>query len=281
MPVVLKPDGLQREPASETSRHAEVSRILQAKSAREVLGLVEGTHNSTGWRRAYLQKSLMVHPDKCKHPQAGEAFRRLTDAYKHLTVGTPWHFSHDGFQESSPEGNATGNHSRSATVNTPRGRGDNFNNRTGDEGYSPDPFDFFARAAREAFQAGDISQETFSRMFEDLLSKPAVATVACGTSGALVGAAFGKAVGSLLGEIVDGVDSTMARSSCRCRHSPYGRCGACRTKMARGTSGSAEAGGIAGLLIGSVLGAVVGGISGATAAGAASFKEDADGSHAP
>jgi len=114
-------------------------------------------------------------------------------------------------------------------------------------------------------------------MFGDLLGKPAVA------GGALVGAALVGGVGSLLGgalgTVVGGIVSATDCSSCRCRNSPYGRCGACRAKMAGGTSGGASVGGTAGLLIGSALGAAVGGIAGAVAAEVASRK-DADSAQA-
>jgi len=310
-PDVLHPRAsnsmLQCEPTSDISSHAEVSRILRTKSARDVLGFAGDKKDRAGWRRAYLQKSLMVHPDKCKHRQAGEAFRRLNEAYKHFTEGTPWRFSHDGLQESSHEGDSAfhgnfahgatfnrswarrdhfsspehgsfhGSCSHSATFNESWAQRDNFSSPTGDAGCCADPFEFFSRTAKEAFQAGDISQENFSRMFGDLLGKPAVA------GGALVGAALVGGVGSLLGgalgTVVGGIVSATDCSSCRCRNSPYGRCGACRAKMAGGTSGGASVGGTAGLLIGSALGAAVGGIAGAVAAEVASRK-DADSAQA-
>ena len=35
-------------------------------------------------QRAYLRLSLLVHPDKCGHPRAAEAFAVLTDAREAL-----------------------------------------------------------------------------------------------------------------------------------------------------------------------------------------------------
>ncbi|KAI9359335.1 DnaJ domain-containing protein [Zopfochytrium polystomum] len=45
---------------------------------------ISRTATSNDIRRAYLRRSLLCHPDRCLHPQANEAFQRLSNAYQTL-----------------------------------------------------------------------------------------------------------------------------------------------------------------------------------------------------
>lgn len=67
-------------------RDNEVERILRAFKLNpyEQLG-VRFDASEDDIKRAYRKTSLMVHPDKCKHPHAKEAFEVLGRAHKLLT----------------------------------------------------------------------------------------------------------------------------------------------------------------------------------------------------
>ena len=69
-------------------RDNEVERILRAFKLNpyEQLG-VRFDASEDDIKRAYRKTSLMVHPDKCKHPHAKEAFEVLGRAHKLLTGG--------------------------------------------------------------------------------------------------------------------------------------------------------------------------------------------------
>lgn len=72
---------------SDARRTAECERILGCFKINpyEILALWkqdEATASET--RKQFRQRSLFVHPDKCKHPQAKEAFELVTKAYKDL-----------------------------------------------------------------------------------------------------------------------------------------------------------------------------------------------------
>ncbi|KAI3957823.1 hypothetical protein MKW92_020681 [Papaver armeniacum] len=71
--------------ANEAERFEEVTRIMGAKvdSAYDVLG-VNHNMSDVNIKKRYWKISLMVHPDKCTHPQANEAFIRLNKAFKDL-----------------------------------------------------------------------------------------------------------------------------------------------------------------------------------------------------
>lgn len=71
--------------AKEWDKDAEISRILQAfrLDAYAVLGLKPGVPESD-IKVAYRKKSLLIHPDKTKNPQAPDAFDRLKKAQTEL-----------------------------------------------------------------------------------------------------------------------------------------------------------------------------------------------------
>ncbi|GFR40029.1 hypothetical protein Agub_g565 [Astrephomene gubernaculifera] len=87
-PEELDPDDLLKEFFSdlkEVDRDNEVNRILWAFKLNpfEKLNLrFDATAEDV--KRQYRKLSLMVHPDKCKHPQASNAFDILGDAQKEL-----------------------------------------------------------------------------------------------------------------------------------------------------------------------------------------------------
>ncbi|GAA0153922.1 chaperone [Lithospermum erythrorhizon] len=71
--------------ANEAERFEEVARIIGAAvdSPYDILGV---NHNMSddNMKKRYWKLSLMVHPDKCAHPQAHQAFIKLNKAYKDL-----------------------------------------------------------------------------------------------------------------------------------------------------------------------------------------------------
>lgn len=71
--------------ANEAERFEEVTRIMQAEldSPYDVLG-VNRNMSADNIKRRYWKLSLMVHPDKCSHPQAHQAFVTLNKAFKDL-----------------------------------------------------------------------------------------------------------------------------------------------------------------------------------------------------
>ena len=58
--------------------------ILNASDYYAVLGVSE-TVNAAALRRAYLARSVKVHPDKCNDPKATEAFQRVAEAWTVLS----------------------------------------------------------------------------------------------------------------------------------------------------------------------------------------------------
>lgn len=91
-------DVAEAEAATQDARAAEVERILKAlptadaaPSGKEpaaanpylVLGL-EPAATSGQIRKAFMRQSLLIHPDKCDHPQAATAFHELSKAAKEL-----------------------------------------------------------------------------------------------------------------------------------------------------------------------------------------------------
>jgi len=64
--------------------HDAVTEILNASDHYQVLGVPE-TVQSAALRRAYLTKSVQVHPDKCSDPKATEAFQRVAEAWTVLS----------------------------------------------------------------------------------------------------------------------------------------------------------------------------------------------------
>ncbi|KAH6895850.1 hypothetical protein B0T10DRAFT_479034 [Thelonectria olida] len=78
-------DFLEAE-AKEFDKDAEIDRILKAfrLDAYAVLDLQPGVPDSD-IKMAYRKKSLLIHPDKTKNPQAPDAFDRLKKAQTELT----------------------------------------------------------------------------------------------------------------------------------------------------------------------------------------------------
>ena len=60
--------------------------IIGAASSAAALGLAAAPTTPTEVRTAFWRRALRVHPDKCGHSLATEAFRKLTDAYEELTA---------------------------------------------------------------------------------------------------------------------------------------------------------------------------------------------------
>ncbi|KAJ3473078.1 hypothetical protein NLG97_g10529 [Lecanicillium saksenae] len=77
-------DALETE-AKEWEKDAEIDRILKAfrLDAYAVLDLLPGVPDSD-IKITYRKKSLLIHPDKCKNPQAPDAFDRLKKAQTEL-----------------------------------------------------------------------------------------------------------------------------------------------------------------------------------------------------
>ncbi|XP_016445880.1 uncharacterized protein LOC107771070 [Nicotiana tabacum] len=73
------------ESANEAERFEEVTRIMgaEADNLYDVLGV---NRNMLGdnIKKRYWKLSLMVHPDKCSHPEAHQAFIKLNKAFKDL-----------------------------------------------------------------------------------------------------------------------------------------------------------------------------------------------------
>lgn len=76
---------VEAESANEAERFEEVERILapDIENAYELLGLRVGTTPEL-LKKRYWKLSLLVHPDKCTHPQAHQAFTALNQAFKDL-----------------------------------------------------------------------------------------------------------------------------------------------------------------------------------------------------
>jgi len=71
--------------ANEAERFEEVTRILgaDADALYDVLG-INWKMSSDNIKKRYWKLSLLVHPDKCPHPSAQEAFVKLNNAFKDL-----------------------------------------------------------------------------------------------------------------------------------------------------------------------------------------------------
>lgn len=75
----------EAESANEAERFEEVARITEAEADKpyDVLG-VNWKTPSENIKKRYWKLSLMVHPDKCSHPQAHQVFVKLNQAFKDL-----------------------------------------------------------------------------------------------------------------------------------------------------------------------------------------------------
>ncbi|XP_073316446.1 uncharacterized protein [Primulina huaijiensis] len=75
----------EAESANEAERFEEITRIIGAEEASpyDVLG-VTIKMSAENMKKRYWKLSLMVHPDKCSHPQANQAFAKLNKAFKDL-----------------------------------------------------------------------------------------------------------------------------------------------------------------------------------------------------
>ncbi|EPS73281.1 hypothetical protein M569_01475, partial [Genlisea aurea] len=71
--------------ANEAERFEEITRILEAENSSpyDILG-VNKNMAAENLKKRYWKLSLMVHPDKCSHPQAHLAFVKLNKAFKDL-----------------------------------------------------------------------------------------------------------------------------------------------------------------------------------------------------
>lgn len=80
--VDIDVDGTLRE-LTETERSIEVERVLKAFKLNpwEQLG-VDLEEEDEKINKIYRAKSLLIHPDKCKHPDAKKAFQILASAKK-------------------------------------------------------------------------------------------------------------------------------------------------------------------------------------------------------
>ncbi|CAA3012927.1 Hypothetical predicted protein [Olea europaea subsp. europaea] len=75
----------EAESANEAERFEEITRIMGAEddSPYDVLS-VNKNMSAENIKKRYWKLSLMVHPDKCSHPQAHQAFVKLNKAFKDL-----------------------------------------------------------------------------------------------------------------------------------------------------------------------------------------------------
>ncbi|CAI0557142.1 unnamed protein product [Linum tenue] len=71
--------------ANEAERYEEVTRIMDSSddSPYDVVG-VNHKMSADNIKKRYWKLSLLVHPDKCSHPQAQQAFVKLNKAFKDL-----------------------------------------------------------------------------------------------------------------------------------------------------------------------------------------------------
>ncbi|KAF9611732.1 hypothetical protein IFM89_034915 [Coptis chinensis] len=81
------PPAVAAEAASsnEAERFEEVTRIMEVEtgSPYDLLG-VNRNMSADNIKKRYWKLSLMVHPDKCSHPQAHQAFVKLNEGFKEL-----------------------------------------------------------------------------------------------------------------------------------------------------------------------------------------------------
>ncbi|XVF73960.1 hypothetical protein PTKIN_Ptkin13bG0022900 [Pterospermum kingtungense] len=75
----------EAESANEAERFEEVTRIMgvEPDSPYDVIG-ANRNMSADNIKKKYWKLSLLVHPDKCPHPQAHQAFIKLNKAFKEL-----------------------------------------------------------------------------------------------------------------------------------------------------------------------------------------------------
>ncbi|OLP81606.1 Methyltransferase-like protein 13 [Symbiodinium microadriaticum] len=73
---------MAEEVAGDGAEAAE--RILASRGHFATLGLPEAQVDAANLRKQYRRLALAVHPDKCTHPQAKEAFQKLSEAFEVL-----------------------------------------------------------------------------------------------------------------------------------------------------------------------------------------------------
>ncbi|XP_028782875.1 DNA ligase 1 [Neltuma alba] len=75
----------EAESANEAERFEEVTRIMEAEadSPYDILG-VNHNMSTDNIKKRYWKISLLVHPDKCSHPLAHQAFIKINKAFKEL-----------------------------------------------------------------------------------------------------------------------------------------------------------------------------------------------------
>ncbi|XAR55632.1 hypothetical protein NMG60_11035763 [Bertholletia excelsa] len=75
----------EAESANEAERFEEVTRIMgvEVDNPYDVVG-VNRNMSADNIKKRYWKLSLMVHPDKCPHPEAHQAFIKLNKAFKDL-----------------------------------------------------------------------------------------------------------------------------------------------------------------------------------------------------
>ncbi|KDP47085.1 hypothetical protein JCGZ_03893 [Jatropha curcas] len=75
----------EAESANEAERFEEVTRIMGVEddSPYDIVG-VNHKMSAENIKKRYWKLSLLVHPDKCSHPQAHQAFIKLNKAFKEL-----------------------------------------------------------------------------------------------------------------------------------------------------------------------------------------------------
>ncbi|KNC98428.1 uncharacterized protein SPPG_06132 [Spizellomyces punctatus DAOM BR117] len=72
------------------AQEAEINRILSSSAPQTILQVQRSSTKQT-LKQTYRIKALLVHPDKCDHPRAEEAFVRLRTAFETISAGNgPW-----------------------------------------------------------------------------------------------------------------------------------------------------------------------------------------------
>ena len=73
--------------AAPSAPNANIDRVLACHNSRDLYGLlnVGRTATQSDIKKAYKKTCLKIHPDKCDHPSATDAFKALQDAYETLS----------------------------------------------------------------------------------------------------------------------------------------------------------------------------------------------------